>query len=157
VKNAVNQLYKKIKSQLGGYQKAEPDSSLPRFADHGRGRYRIHCGEPKPSHPRQKGFVFSGSHYALSFEIFIRDSACGLECETYSISLQIPTKTTIMFHRDPGRAQWPEHPECHIQFEVSDLAVSEAPFLAWRIPIGQVEPLKLLEFLTAKSSQELAP
>ncbi|MBI5366321.1 MAG: hypothetical protein HZA54_04735 [Planctomycetes bacterium] len=53
----------------------------------------------------------------------------------------------LMFHLDPQREHWPDHPRFHVQLAApADGGIP--PFLAWRIPCAQEqEPHRLVEFL----------
>jgi hypothetical protein len=53
----------------------------------------------------------------------------------------------LMFHHDPERAAWPRHPERHLQLGWPTAAVGAAPFRDWRLPLGEHDPLRLLEYL----------
>lgn len=136
------ELLRQIRTSLRGYRLAEPGSSMPRRADLGRGRHRFFCGGP--------GFVFKNTGYALTFEVFAEEHAEGFHYRSFSIHLLNVGEVTIMFHKDPDAAKWPDHPETHIQFEAPDDAVRAAPFLDWRIPLGQIGPMECIEYAVAR-------
>jgi hypothetical protein len=52
----------------------------------------------------------------------------------------------LMFHLDPERQAWPRHPLHHIQFTCG---AGLPPFSSWRLPFGEAQPERLLEFIAA--------
>ncbi len=54
----------------------------------------------------------------------------------------------LMFHLDRKAASWPNHPERHIQF-TSSPPPSAPPFVEWRLPFGESDPARLIEYLVA--------
>jgi hypothetical protein len=54
---------------------------------------------------------------------------------------------SLMFHRDPARQRWPEHPLYHVQFQHPRLCTGNPPFSAWRVPFSEADPVRLLDFV----------
>ena len=136
------ELFQEIRACLLGFQLAKPGSSMPKRADLGKGLHRFFCDHP--------GFVFRKTGYALTFEVFAEERGEDFHFRSFAIHLLNVGEATIMFHKDPDAAQWPDHPEVHIQFDAPDEAVRAAPFLGWRIPLGEINPIKCIEYAVAR-------
>ena len=65
----------------------------------------------------------------------------------YEICAAWPDRWRLMFHLDPKQEVWPGHPRHHIQLASPNEQPSLPPFLPWRIPFGEVQPERLLEYL----------
>jgi len=143
------ELLRRIQKCLGGYQVARPGSAMPRSRDLGGGCHRLFCGNPREQSPGGNGFVFRNTGYALAFELFAEERDEGFCYRSFSIHLMNVGEGTLMFHKSPEAARWPEHPEAHIQFDAPEQTVRSAPFLGWRIPLGEIDPVKCVEYAAA--------
>ena len=143
--------YRRLRTLLGGYDRAEPDSCLPTYSDHGRGRVRIYCGFPDRTTQAEKSFRFRNSTLALAFEILWDDSSTG-GVRSFSVRLTTESGASLMVHHDPKNAQWPHHPERRLQFCDLPDDVHNIPFLSWRLPLGDLAADKCLEYIVALAS-----
>ncbi|MBM4035288.1 MAG: hypothetical protein FJ291_26385 [Planctomycetes bacterium] len=143
--------HQQLQACLGGYERALPQSALPQWRDMGGGQHRFCCGDPRDTGPAGGRFTFKDTGYALAFEVYAEETAEGLSFRSFSLHLTNVGQGTIMFHRDPEAAHWPDHPEAHIQFEAPPDAAQALPFLNWRLPIEQADPIRCLEYLVARA------
>ena len=58
-----------------------------------------------------------------------------------------PNGWQLLFHHDPARETWPDHPKLHLQLEPPREPLSLPPFSGWRIPLGESQPERILEYL----------
>ena len=131
-----------IQQRLKGFELAEAGSSMANWKDLGKGKHRFFCDNP--------GFVFKNTGYTLTFEVFAQERAGGFHYRSWAVHLLNVGEAILMFHKAPDTARWPDHPEAHIQFEAPDEAVRAAPFLAWRIPLGEIDPIRCIEYAVAR-------
>jgi len=144
------ELLRKIKTCLGGFERARPGPDRVTYRDLGKGQHRFFCGSPRVQGTPSRGFVFKKTGRILIFELFAEEVDGGLQWKSFAIHLSGIGEARIMFHKDPDAARWPEHPETHIQFDAPQEVVRAAPFLAWRLPLGEIDPIRCIEYAVAR-------
>jgi hypothetical protein len=143
-------LLQQIRTCLGGYERAKPDSALPQWVDMGEGTHRFYCGNPRDKSQGREGLTFKQTGYTLTFEVYAEETAQGWHYRSFSVHLINVGEASILFHKDPENARWPDHPETHVQFEAPAESVQAVPFLSWRLPLGEIDPIQCLEYATAR-------
>lgn len=61
-----------------------------------------------------------------------------------------PSGWRLMFHLDPIRAAWPDHPKLHLQIEAPREVHEAPPFTGWRIPLAETAADRILEYLVSR-------
>lgn len=103
----------------------------------------IACGEGRYAPARQNAAIHKANGIALNFQI----CGSGAEIELFEICVAWPDGWSPHFHLDPERESWPAHPRGHLQFGQAE---SAPPFADWRIPLGETDPVRLLEYLVTR-------
>jgi len=142
-----------IRQWLGGYEQAMPGSAMPFHQRIESRRHRFYCGDPRDTGTGPRGFTFKATGYTLTFEALAEEVAGELSFQSFSIHLLNVGRVHLFFHKDPARANWPDHPEAHIQFDAPEDVERAAPFLGWRLPLGEVDLVRCLEYLVARGRQ----
>jgi len=141
-----SRLLGEVQEILRGYESW--DGEIVKSREFGRGQWRIWCGEGRFEPDRRNGAYAKRTRVALNFQITGQHDAL----QTYEICVTWPAHDThhvgwqLMFHFDPQRAAWPDHPEHHLQVSATRDA-EPPPFAHWRIPLGITDPAKFLEFV----------
>lgn len=147
--------YDRLCEILSGYERLEGER--PKLAQHRGGRRRIYVGDGRFDPPRgNAALVRSDGTVALNLQLnYFNDEVCGYEigvfwCGVASAPSALTIDFGLMYHLDVGRADWPVHPERHVQFEFK--VAGHPPFGSWRIPI-ETCPLRIIEYLV----EQIAP
>ncbi len=142
-------LLQRVRAVWGGYDRWALES--PKKHSPLRPKFRIYCGEGRFDPGKMNGSRHQATGVMLNFQITgSRDRIDAFEiCAAW-----IDAGWSLMFHLDPAREQWPEHPRYHVQFQPPRLCTGNPPFSAWRVPFNEVDPVRLLEFLVRQLDVE---
>lgn len=138
------QLLQDIRKQVGSHEhwKGKPPHLERLFKQ----QWRIFCGEGRFDPSKNNALYALGSSVALNFQIKGQAEAI----TDFEMCVAWPPFDTpfwqLMFHLDPEREAWPHHPLQHIQFTCGH---GVPPFANWRLPFGELQPERLLEFIAA--------
>ena len=109
-------------------------------------RWRVYCGEGRFEPTKRNAAYHRGTGVAVNFQIIGAEESV----ENFEISVTWDDSMwSLMFHNDPhpDREHWPSHPRFHIQFQPPAQCEGSPPFVGWRIPFAEDDPVRLLEFL----------
>ena len=120
------------------------DGERLRLFEPERGVWLIQCGEGRYDADRRNAAFSKRTGVALNF--WIRGDGEIVEAFGFCIAWEGP-EWMLLFHRDPARADWPDHPEHHLQFAGPASLVEKPPFMDWRIPFGETGPERILEYI----------
>ncbi|HSN98383.1 MAG TPA: hypothetical protein VLS89_08795 [Candidatus Nanopelagicales bacterium] len=140
--SAGNDVLKRIRAFWGGYERWEGEPL--KLEAPARKRWRVYCGEGRFDPAKMNGARHQTTGVVVNFQIN------GAEDRIQDFELCVvwlEPSWSLMFHLDPKRERWPEHPLHHIQFQPPQLCMGIPPFAAWRVPFGESDPVRLLEFI----------
>lgn len=113
-------------------------------------KWRVYCGEGRFDEQKGNALFRQRTGIGLNFQIEGREAGADSTIQSFEICVVWPDGWRLMFHRDPRRACWPEHPEHHMQFQAPRPPQAEPPpFHSWRPPLAETAPEKLLEYILA--------
>jgi hypothetical protein len=118
-------------------------------------RWRVYCGDGRYDENKKNALFAKTSGIALNFQIVGE----GDSIRRYEFCVAWPHGWRLMYHWDPKQAQWPTHPEYHIQFDPPrpNTEPSLPPFMDWRLPFAEKQPERVLEYLISHITSIEAP
>ncbi|HYO51186.1 hypothetical protein [Archangium sp.] len=141
------QLLQGIRKRVGSHEHWE--GKPPHLNQLPQQQWRIYCGEGRFEPSKRNALYSLATGIALNFQI----RGKGESITDFEMCVAWPPFEAsfwqLMFHLDPERQAWPRHPLHHIQFTCG---AGLPPFSSWRLPFGETQPERLLEFIAAHLS-----
>lgn len=113
----------------------------------GRDAWAVYCGLGRFDPITANAARSKKTDISVNFQI----RGAGEAHWAFEFCIAWPSGWQLLFHLDPEREDWPDHPLVHLQMAVPPGEASGTPpFATWRIPLGETQPERVFEYIVRR-------